>query len=109
MALLAFEAHLIKLAERGKLESCKNEASTGLFSIKISGSSGFGSGFSLSVCVVVVGGLSAGAIPDVAMIRERGRLTLTLTTIWHCVFSSMVSNGACGAEKRAGKMSVLGR
>lgn len=40
---------------------------------------------SVCVCMVVVGGPSAGAIPDVAMIRGRGRLTLTLTTIWRCV------------------------
>lgn len=62
------------------------------------------------MCVCVCGGsgeggLSAGAIPDVAMIRGRGRFTLTLTTIWRCVLSSMGSNGSCGAEKRAVKMS----
>ena len=37
--------------------------------------------------------------PDVAMIRGRGRLTLTLTTMWRCILSCVASNGACGAGK----------
>ncbi len=62
----------------------------------------------VNVCVVVAGRLSAGAIPQVAMIQGHGRLTLTLTTIWHCVWRSIAAIDACGSEKRAVKMSCLG-
>lgn len=97
---MSFELLLIKLAESGKLEIFKAEDSTEALVIRAL------AGPSASVCVcVLVGGLSAGAIPDVATIQRRGRLTLTLTTIWHCVLSSVASNGHCVPVK----MSVLGQ
>lgn len=68
--------------------------------------SAFSPSLSLCVCQSGSGAPSVGAISDVAMIQGRVRLALT---IWHNIVSSVVSNGACGVEKKEEECPVSGQ